>query len=210
MPGSVTLNIKNDGASATIVDDPVKSGNKALCLVSVPGESAGDGVEFLTTGVGASCYVFESRIYIDSETDDGLILQIKLDGAYMLTFTKSGETVTVKDSATTTNQSLKTNVIGNVSTDTWFKIRAEYYVNGEENGISTPQIKLFLDDEYVKTTDNFFGSHTAGKAPNNSYSKVNVLSPRAKSGKIYFDDCFFSKESKTYNADDNQISDSRG
>ncbi|MBQ7387203.1 MAG: hypothetical protein IJW03_03455 [Clostridia bacterium] len=207
---NIEQNIKNSGSAITVEDAPGDRDGKAMYFVSYEADTNGDGFAVSTVSGGSSCYIFESDFYVSSETEDTTFLQIKMDTAYMVIFIKSGDTVTIRESTSTASGAIK-NTLTTASTDEWFKLRVEYYVNGEsQNALDVPCIKIFLDDEYVTTSNAFYGSHTAGKAPSNSYGKVNVLSLRAATSFVYMDNIFCSAEDKLYDEVNHSITDSRG
>ena len=199
---SITPGIKNPGAALDVVDDPTGDSKYSLGLVSTQGASAGDGFSVTTTGNGTACNVFEADIYIDSESEDTTLLQIRLDQCYMLLFKKSGNSIEIKDSASTSNVNLKSNKIGTAACDEWIHIRVEYYINGESlNELENPIIKVYLNDNDAFISDNFFGSQTEGKAPDNSYKVLNVLSPKVADAVIYFDNIICERDSIIYEAE---------
>ena len=209
---NVESGLKNSGAILRADESPEdKNGvsyGKSLYFVSVPGESSGDGFAVKVEKNGSSCFLFESDIYVTADTDNTTFFQIKIGDAYMLVFTKSGDSIAVKE-ATSTSGGRTT--IATVDTETWFRIRVEYYLNGEEqNQLTVPEIKVFIDEELVHTSNKFFGSQTAGAAPKNNYVKLNVLSLRAAGSSVYMDNIFCSIEDKIYSDSDHEIGDSRG
>ena len=126
----------------------------------------------------------------------------------MLVFTKSDDSIAVKE-ATSTSGGRTT--IATVDTETWFRIRVEYYLNDEEqNQLTVPEIKVFIDEELIHTSNKFFGSQTAGAVPKNNYVKLNVLSLRAAGATVYMDNIFCSIEDKIYSDSNHEIGDSRG
>ena len=209
---NVESGLKNSGATLTVKEGPedqngVSYGN-SLYFVSVPGTSSGDGFAVKVENNGASCFLFESDIYVMDETDNTTFFQIKIGDAYMLVFTKSGDSIAIKE-ATSTSGGRTT--IATVSTETWFRVRVEYYLNGEEqNQLSVPEIKVFVDEELVHTSNKFFGSQTAGANPKNNYTKLNVLSLKAATSYVYMDNIFCSTEDKIYSDTEHEIEDSRG
>jgi hypothetical protein len=211
MPQNIEPNIKNEGSSLSIADAPDDEHGRSLYFVSMENNDtggSGDGFAIKTETNGSSCLLFESDIYVSENTEDTTFFQIKLGDAYMLVFTKNGDSIDIKE-ATSTSGNRTT--ITTVSTETWFRLRVEYYVNGEsQNGLAVPEIKVFIDEEHISTSNRFFGSHAAGKAPDNDYAKLNVLSLRAATSYVYMDNIFCSIEDKLYSDTDHEIGDSRG
>ena len=197
----MTLNNASSGAQAVVVPDPLDDSNNVLCFVSVAGESGGDTIEFAPGGNGTTCYVYECKFYVDSESADKIVLQSKLHDSYMIMFTKNGDKVRITDNATTSSTGAKYTNIAEVSTDEWFKLRVEYYLNCEQNGLEAPRIKVYLNGDYVLTSDNFYNSHNDDATPKNNYGKVTMFSPKASSSCMYLDDCLFEATEAVYSED---------
>ena len=194
-----TLKNESEGSHVKIVADPDDDTNNVLYFASEAeaGSNAGDSIAFTTGGTGTTCYLLESSFYVSSDSKDANILQIKLGDSYMIMLTKSGEKVKITDNAAT-NTALAYTILGYATTDTWFKIRAEYYVDCEENGIETPKMKIYIDDEYVCTSENYFGSNKDNPSPKNTYKEVNMLSPKKSYSYVYIDNCTFEKTTDIY------------
>lgn len=203
MPSSISSNVRNPGAALDVIDDPIGESKNSLCLVSTQGSSAGDGFVVTTIGNGSSCYVFETDIYIDSESENTTVLQVRMDQFYMLIFKKNGNDIEIKDSASTSNVNLKSNRLGMVKCDEWFHIRVEYYVSEESlNSLAAPIIKVYVNDADAPViSDNFFGSQNAGAKPSEGYKTLNVLSPKVADAIIYFDNIICNRDDIIYEAD---------
>ena len=124
-----------------------------------------------------------------------IILQIKSGGISVI------EATNTSDKATYTT-------IASAEMDKYFKLRIEYYV-GDPDYDPTPMIKVWVDDELKHVSSAYYGSHTDGTAPADTYSYASFYCLKAPAIKLYIDDCFFNIEDKIY-TDDDDISDSRG
>lgn len=191
---NVTLANRTGEGTMEIVADPTDKANNVLSFHSPKTNlSTSDGITVKPLGGSGNCYVFDMDMYVKSSSDDGYLFQITMGNAYMITLWKSGSTVTIKETyskANTVSSDLTT-----VKVDEWSRLRVEYF-NGAATG-GTPMIYVFLNDKYVKTTSGYFGCKE-GKAPGTDYSNVYIYSMRAVSTDILIDDCYFSKENKTY------------
>ena len=196
----------NSGSSLTVVDDP-DGDDLALYFVSLSGTSAGDGVEFRPASHGSSCYIFETDIYVTSETSDGYVVQITMGTRYMMTLKKSGNTVSFGDAPSDAHMNGQL-TWATFSTDEWHRIRVEYYPQGDTNGIDTPKIKIWFDEEYLGVSDNYFGSYD-GKLTSGLYTKVYFYSMKVPNTYIYLDNCFFASDDKVFDENDEDITDFR-
>lgn len=203
----VTSTQKTPEFSLEVTADPTDSGNNVLHFTSGTAAAQADSAGFIPSKYGNGCIVAEFKMYVSSETDDGYIFQISMGSASRFTMHKSGSKIILKarpdfDANVDIEDVLVT------TTDTWFKVRIERYDNdGTDEG--KPITKIFLDDEYLTSTGVYANSHL-GNAPNSSFGKMNFYSMRVTYTDVYFDDCYFALESKIYNAENNNISDSRG
>ena len=195
-----------------IVSDPKDSSNKVLYFASGPLGRPGvsDTVSFVPLSAGGGCNVLETKMYVDSKTSDGYLMQCGIWGSYIFTIHKSGKTVTFKD-VSSTERAKDFDEVAKVSVDEWFTLRIEYYYPdaAASGGITAPVTKIFINGELVKTSYKYKDSDIGGVAPS-TYSVARFYSLASPSTYIYFDDCYFAKETKIYNENDNSISDSRG
>ncbi|MBQ7386732.1 MAG: hypothetical protein IJW03_01045 [Clostridia bacterium] len=59
-------------------------------------------------------------------------------------------------------------------------------------------INVFVDEEHIITSQNFYGSHTEGATPNTAYTNATLLSLRAIETHVYLDNSKFIKEDLTF------------
>ncbi|MBQ7386733.1 MAG: hypothetical protein IJW03_01050 [Clostridia bacterium] len=193
----ITMDKVNATAAMEIVDDP-DDDDGALYFYSPVGTTGGDAIKFTANGMGSSCFIFDSDMYISSESTKGSnLLQLKFGGytpLYMLQMQIVGSEVKITEAASIYGD--KVNDISTVPLDTWFNLRIEYYNVTEEREL--PIIIIYIDEEPVATSDNFYGSHNAGATPGGSFNMMNILSLRAVESKIYFDNILVTKSSDEY------------
>ena len=207
-PSSLTINLKTPEAQCDIVIDPVDSSNKVLMVKAGTDQSAGDYVNFRTTSRGSNCYIFETDIYVSSESDNGYLYQISMGNRYIFTLNKSGNTITVKDIPSTSHNSGQ-KVIGTFAADEWHRIRFEFYVYNENtNNLASPMTKFWIDEVLVTVSDMYVGIDT-GKTPTSNYQLVQMYAMKVPRSIVYFDNCFFSTADKEYDPYDDTISDYR-
>ena len=205
LPSSINTKFNNadSGAQAIVVPDPTDNVNNVLYFASVAGTVGGDTITFDTQGAGTSCYVYECDFYVTSDSADKIIMQSKMHNSYMIMFTKDGNKIRITDNATTSATGKYYTNIAEVETDKWFTVRIEYYLNGEEqNALDVPKIKVFINGEYVLTSENFYGSHESGAVPKNKFDEVTVFSPKATTSYMYLDNCYFAAIDKEYVAEE--------
>jgi hypothetical protein len=197
----------NSGSSLTVVDDPEDEENKALYFVSVGSDKAGDGVEFRPASHGSSCYIFETDIYVSSESSNGYIFQITMGTRYMMIINKNGNTVSFGDAPSDAHMNGQQTLF-TFPTDEWHTIRVEYYPQGGANELEKPVIKAWLDGEDMKISNNYFGSYD-NKLTSGLYTKAYFYSMKVPSTYIYLDNCFFASDDKAFDEGSEEISDFR-
>ncbi len=206
MPTEVTTNFSSDGAYVSVVEDPENSDNNVLCFTSTAA-SVGDYLKIKPTSHGSTCYIFETDIYVSSECKGDYLFQVMMGTRFMFTIHKKGDVITIK-STPSTSHSNGQETICSFNVDEWHKFRVEYYVHGTDTGLETPKIKLWLDNEFLCVSDNYYGSYD-NKLTVGNYSTVDFYSMKTVDSKIYLDNCFVSSDDKTFDADDREISDYR-
>ncbi len=207
MPQEVTSSFTTSEASLAVVEDPDNSSNRVLSFVSGVGTTAGDYLRLKATSHGSSCFIFETDIYVSSDSVDGYLFQIMVGNQYMLTIYKNGTTVTLKD-APSTSHSDGMVTRATFTTDEWHRIRVEYYVHGETTGLEVPNIKIWFDDEFVGVSNNWFGSDK-GTLKTATFNQVEIYSMRSVATSIYLDNCFVSTDDKEFDDTDGDITDYR-
>ncbi len=199
MPVEIAMDRNNATAELAIVGDPDNDSNSVLHFFSpASSTNAGDILKIEAGGVGSSSYVFETDMYVSSEsTKDANLLQIMVGGAtpnYMLQLKITGNAVIIDEVSSINGD--KQSRVGTVDTDTWFNLRVEYYSPTEEGDL--PIIDVYIDETLVKTSSNFFGSHQDGAQPKDSFSRTQMLSLMRVNSKIYLDNVFVNMSSDTY------------
>ena len=204
----VSLTKKTSEALCEITEDPEDSTNNVLYFVSGTAAAQADTLSFKTAKHGANCNVLETKMYISSATDNGYLFQIKVGNSYIMRMDKSGKTVSISDITNTDGRGTK-NPLAETVCDKWFTLRVEYYHHDEvENELEIPKIKIFIDGEYVTTSENYKNADI-GASPLTDFSGVDFYSMRLVNTYVYFDDCYFATETKIYSDIDHTVSDSR-
>ncbi|MBQ7387204.1 MAG: hypothetical protein IJW03_03460 [Clostridia bacterium] len=219
LPVGLKYKTNNSSFSFEITDAPDDSSNNAF-YISSPSATGGDNLFFSTVGTGADCYLFESDIYVSSETETSKasenIVQIKLghyassklaDTAYMLILKKNGDKIDIVEASSTSSTGVFNTVVS-VDLDDWFTLRLEYYPALEESDV--PAAKIWLDGDLIYVSENvYFGSHDETLDAYFGYDTLNIYALKSPSIYMYLDNCFFGCESKILDLDDETISDSR-
>ncbi|MBQ7387202.1 MAG: hypothetical protein IJW03_03450 [Clostridia bacterium] len=203
-----SISARTPEALMELRDDPTGEYGKSLYFVSGKASAQADSISFPTISMGSGCNVLETDIYIDSETDDGYLYQVKVGESCYFAMYKNGKKLSICAMPTFDSERYKETVVDFLTTDEWFKLRIEYYMPDGEI-LTAPITKIFIDGEFVTFTEVYNGSHT-GAAPSSSYSSVNFYSMRLVNTYTYFDNCYFAKETKMFDETNHTISDSRG
>ena len=204
------LESQSGSASISIVDDnDLEYGNQVLQFNSMPAYSStyGDGVRFSVGGPsGANCVVFESDICVKSNVNNDEIMQIRIDNFYRILIRRQGtnnlkliEQIEGKGdiSPTTLTTALK---VGE-----WFKLRVECY-KPETSG-ALPYFKVFINNEYITTTNGAWGINTALST---TCANIYFRSLRTAQNEILIDNCFFYNITKEYDPNYHDTVDVRG
>lgn len=193
----ISINAKTPEALCEIREDPEDRTNNVLYFVSGTAAAQADTLTFSAPTLGSSCNVSDFKMYVSSETDSGYLFQINLGAAYQLVIYKEGDDIIVKDTPTHDNTNIQIER-ARVKADTWFHLRFEHYLAGEEmNELESPRTKIYLNDELVAISEIYKNSHL-GTAPSETFSSVSFYSMRLVNTFVYFDDCYFAKENLTY------------
>ena len=189
---SVTL------GSVELADDPEDRTNKVLYLEGGSSQTMGDTVKFAAAKRGSNCYVFETDIYIDSDSDDGCIFQITMGDKYLIDIVKNGDVITVKD-VMDFNRSAGKTVRMTFKCDEWHTIRFEFYVAGDEtNALEKPITKIWLDDELVAISETYKDADRGGSV-SATYKQVTIYAMKIPQVYAYFDNVRAIAEDIIYN-----------
>lgn len=199
----------DNGGRVEIVADPTNSSNNVLVIDSPVGTATSDRVKIPTLSLGTGCAIFEADIYVESCSNNNYMMQLYMSKAFMITLHKSGNNVVIKETPSDRDASTHYN-LATVPMQKWFTLRVEFYsATMVGDGTEGVRAKIFVNGEHVATTDRYMYSNE-GANPNTSYTGVELYSMRSSNNKIYFDNCYFASEIKTFDEKDNTISDARG
>ena len=202
-PTTISQTINNPSFIKEIVDDPEGERGSVLYVES-PNGANGDTLHLKATGVGASCVVYETDIYVSSETETSKtsenIIQLRLGDkkntiTYLIVLKKNGNKIEINEETSTSSGS-KTTRLATVGLDEWFTLRVEHYLcDSEENGLTAPATKIWINDELIMTSYNFYGSQNAGAVANTVHSYLNFYFLKSPDIKVYFDNWYLANES---------------
>lgn len=202
VPDSITLSKSNADAEMTIVADPTDDDNSVLYFKSPTSGSGGDTLNVNASGTGGNGYVFNADMYVTSSSSNGTILQLRFSDTYMLQIKKNSDGTLIIQEASSINGHNVVD-IATVKTDEWFNLAIEYYANGGSNELDVPVIKIWVNEEYVTSSTNYFGSHNTGAAPKTTCKALNMLSLRRPETYVYLDNLQLDRESLEYDAESN-------
>jgi hypothetical protein len=153
-----------DGNSILKVEiDPEDYDNKALLLDSPAGVRTGYKIRPNFTKI-KNCFVFEADFNI-AQKSSGTTHQISIytgsDRYYMLTLGGNESSVSIGDSSNVTStvtpngmvSAINQNFGVSVPVGEWFSIRLEVYEKTDDGF----KVKIFVNGEYICTSDNYFG-----------------------------------------------------
>ena len=191
-----------------LCEDPEDRTNNVVYLYGASSTVQGDTLKFATAKRGSNCYIFETDIYIDSDTDDGYIFQITMGDKYLIDMNKNGSTITVKD-VMGFNQSTGKTTRTTFKCDEWHTIRFEFYVAGDEtNELERPMTKIWLEDELVAISETYKDADKGGST-NATYSHVTIYAMKTTEVHAYFDNVFAAIDDKVYDPTSDAVTDYR-
>ena len=198
IPNAMYSKVTN--GSVEIVTDPVSGIGDVLKFNTVTG--AGEQIRIDTHGnyINNNCYVFESDLCVIESDGYATPFSIRLGSfkdnptvlSYRMDVAVSGDTVSLVDTSADSKGN-KTNFGAVASIGEWFKLRIEYYVTEEG-----PRIKVFVNDEYVGYSRNFFGSEQADAVPGNQYKQAQIWAFKNTTSTLLVDNLLSICEEKAY------------
>ncbi len=168
------VKISNISSSTiTVVNDPRPGASKAGKVLEF--NAVSDGAKSVMTEFNTSanslfhCYVFEGE-YCFAQASDGYMAHLNVGPeCYMIGFKAAGGKVYLYEESSDTGANSREVDLGiGFSFGEWFKIKVEYYIESIDN----PRIKLYVNDELVSVSDNYY---------NRNGSKLNGEKAVAKS-----------------------------
>ncbi len=197
-PTAIQYSGKTD--QTAVITDPTDSANKVLQMISISGDNQGDTVTFMTpnAGAGATCFTYTARLNFRA-ANERVVIQLKLDGAYMLTFTGSGNKIVIKDASSTGSGATPTQFEIVQNMNEWFTLRVEYYFGDAD----TVRIKIYINDVCRAISTNFYGSEAAGATPMNSIQSISHYALwRAETTLLLDDMSYVLSSDKAFDASD--------
>ncbi|MBQ7387193.1 MAG: hypothetical protein IJW03_03405 [Clostridia bacterium] len=203
---NVVLTKRSDAGEIVITDDPLGEHEKVLFFNS--GAATGDRADDLdikVSSTGGNCNIAEFDMYVANSTS-GSIIQLKMGNSFLVTIARSGDYLTMqawsKEAGTVKEQLVSTD--DKIRANEWHTFRFEVY-NEDYDG--APVIKVFIDGELIKNTNLHYNY---GSAYNSTYAKLNIYSMKSAVTELYFDNVFVNRETKIFDAESDDVSDSRG
>lgn len=173
------------------------------------GGSYGDYIKFAATGNGGNCNIFEFDFKLRS-TSRADMFQVKCGDSFMFHLDTDSSKRYMKIEARTGTAACNVDLMldpaeHQIDIFQWNRIRFEMYTDEEGNGA---YIKLFVNDEYIGYTEEYFGAHT-NAAYNPNFSTVSFCSRMNPITENYFDNVYAHRENKVLDLDSDDISDAR-
>ena len=209
---NVTMDKRESSAEFGITDDVTGEHDGVLHFYS-PATTLdrSDTLSIRTDRLGAGdCNIAEFDFRIGSAPNSALF-QIKIGKGFMIQLYQSSGYLRMVISSDETGQAITQEILSaseRIKADEWHTIRVEVYDdNGDGEG--APVLKLFVDEKLYGVSSNFYGSRT-GTQYNNTLSGISFYSMKGVATDVYFDNIFINREYKTFDAESDDISDSRG
>lgn len=205
----INLDKKTAVGMIEIADDPEGEYGSSLYFLSGSASDYGDYLKFTPAGNGGNCNIIEfDFLHVSTSKEDAQIYQIKCGESYMFTLGVKNKKL-VLGTLTSTGSGAKSEVLvseaDNVLANEWHRIRVEAYDNEDGTG----SIKFFLDDELIACTDMFYGSQANNARYNSNFKVFQIYSRLHFVTECYLDNIYLNSENKMFDADSDDISDSR-
>ena len=203
-PLSVNVGTRSPGSSAEIV----KRGEdgKALLLSSYPG--GGDYIDAENKSAETGCYIFETDIMIGADTANTHVVQIFLGSAYLMGFTKSGDSISIYEVTLGDYKDAIKNDFATIGADEWVNIRIEYYRASKASDV---RIKTYINGALVSVSNNYYGKLPSGTSPapkDTGYAKTQIYVMSGATAFVTVDNIHATASSQKYTpatSDENPI-----
>ena len=201
----VSLTKNTEQGKIVLRDDPEGIYEQSLYFESGTADARADSISFGVAAAGSGCNVLDVDMYVLSDTDDGYLFQISVGSSCYFAMYKSGRSIRLVavPHYNDGHENLGVTVLSGISVDEWFNLRIEYYVPDGEN-LTVPITKVFLDGEFVTYTTMYVNANV-GAVPTNVYGSATFYSMRRVNTYVYFDNCYFAKETKIFSETDHTI-----
>ncbi len=210
----ITFNDYSDGESASeltitqkstgefkVVNDPRDPNGKVYYI-----DSKNDGGDTVKVSVPrtvsfSNSFVFETDIMVKSGSS-GIVAQIQLDSAYMLTLFINNGKLEIGDASSTAANLSANNKFGiSIPLGEWFKLRVEYYKGGHD----TVRAVISINDTPIAISDNYYdryGVKLSGTGtPYSYYSFMQIICISTVNLNMMLDNILVSESKAEYNKD---------
>ena len=156
---------------------------------------------------GGDCNIVEFDFYVLSAPNAPLF-QTKIGKGFMIQIYQSSGYLRIVAISDESAQMITKEILpasAKISASEWHTIRVEVY---DDNGEELPVLKLFVDEELYGMTSVYYGSRTGAKY-NSTLSSISFYSMRGVTTDVYIDNVFINREYKVFDAESDDISDSR-
>ena len=156
---------------------------------------------------GGDCNIVEFDFYVLSAPNAPLF-QTKIGSGFMIQIYQSSGYLRMVAISDESAQMITKEILpasAKISASEWHTIRVEVY---DDNGEELPVLKLFVDEELYGMTSVYYGSRTGAKY-NSTLSSISFYSMRGVTTDVYIDNVFINREYKVFDAESDDISDSR-
>ena len=209
--GNITLDKRTGDGFIEIHDDPYGDYGNSLYFKSGKASDFGDYLRFTPTGNGGNCNIVEfDFLHVSTSEDNSALYQIKCGDSFMFTLgVKSNKliigTITSTGAGSVSEQLVKTT--DNIIAEEWHRIRFEMY--DLEDGSGDGVAKIFIDDELMYVSENFYGSHSATAVYNSNFAVFQIYSRLHYITECYLDNIYINTETKMFDENSSDISDAR-
>jgi hypothetical protein len=199
----VNLGKNTEYGKIELRDDPADGERgQSLYFESGTADARADSISFSTLSSGSGCNVFDVDMYVSSETGNGYLFQINLGTTTYFAMHKEGNKLRL-NAVPNFDGAVGVVLTDNMWVDEWFNLRIEYYApDGEE--LTSPITKIFVDGEFVAFSD-IYPNSDKGAVPGSAYGEARFYSMRLVHSYVYFDNCYFAKETKIFSETDHTI-----
>ena len=202
-PESVTATINSSGDAIVTRDDKYKEYGKYLEFSSKSDGSDAIYIDCSTSRIGSSCFIFEADLCYTEDCPDGYYSQIYMNlYIYMLAIKIQDGRVHIWDSSSQGGSRVEQDLKYSVPLGEWFNLRIENYTGDKD----TVRIKVYINDELIAVSDNFYDSKglkldpDGAAAPQNYYNLVMINIFNGSTGTILMDNLLSTKSNAVYEA----------
>lgn len=196
-PGSVSLEKCTSDGRKVVIEDPTNS-KKGNVFMFESTNTGHDSLYLLSEsrGLTASCYIFESDIYISTESS-GYFSRIYLESSYAIGLVIKNGVIHFIDTTTISSDRFEQDLGFTANLNEWFNLRIEYY----SGDVDTVRMKIYLNGECVAVSDSFYDEGYGVPRPFYEKAKIEVFS--TSSWVCYLDNLIVNKSEKIYKEETN-------